>query len=823
MDQSPTRILLVEDDADHAALVRRRFRNAPVMPVELVWHERVGHAERYLQVDAVDAILLDLNLPDSEAPAALIQRIDALSSAPIVVLTSLDDRELAVEAVRAGAQDYIVKSDLDSDLLVRSLRYAIERKRIKESLRQSEERLSLALEGSQAGSWDVLIEGDPPYRVRELFLSGQQRSILGLGFDDQPDPGAWVRDRVHADDLTEVWSAAAAHAHGDRDVFEAQFRLHGQGQERWIFVRGNCTSRIAGLQRWTGISWDITERKRAEEERFRLAALVESSQDAIFATSLDGRITDWNQGAERMYGFRADEILQSPWRRLFEDGAPQAAEILQSVASGTTVDQLETRHRRWDGEVIDVSVTASPIPGSSGSINGVSMIVRDVTERKRLEAQLQHEASHDVLTGLANRAMFMARANAALERSQRGLSHYAILVIDLDNFKLVNDSLGHLIGDRLLVEFSRRLSESLRPQDLLARFGGDEFTVLLSDLKDPEEVEQVAARIHAALEQPFRLGGRALYAGASIGIVLGDRSYEDAEAALRDADTALYSAKRAGKAQHILFDQRMHQEAVDRLRMETELHQALTNDQIDVHYQPIVALETGETMGCEALIRWLHPDRGYIDPEEFIPLAEETGLIFALGDYVIERALHDFSSWYHSKHAHAGFYLGINLSAKQFLQVGLPEKLFELLDQYEVPGRNLRIEITESILMKSDQQCADVCRKLRSKGVRICMDDFGTGYSSLSYLHRFPVDVLKVDRSFIQSIQQHPANREVLRAIVNLATSLQMEAVAEGAETVAHLEELDQLGFKWVQGFLFHRPQTTHAMTRLLEDTTYSA
>ncbi len=341
--------------------------------------------------------------------------------------------------------------------------------------------------------------------------------------------------------------------------------------------------------------------------------------------------------------------------------------------------------------------------------------------------------------------------------------------------------------------------------------------MLLSKIVSLEEVEAVISSIHQSLERAFVLEGREIYAGASIGVALGQADYGDAEAALRDADTALYSAKRAGKAQHVIFHQGMHEEAVGRLRMESELHRALSAREIDVHYQPIVALASGATIGCEALVRWQHPTRGYIEPHDFIPLAEETGLIFNLGDYVLERACRDFSAWYHGSHTCDDFYLGINLSAKQFLQTGLPEKIFALIERYRIPGENLRIEITESILMKNDRQAVRICELLRSRGIRICMDDFGTGYSSLSCLHRFPVDVLKVDRSFIQSLQERRANREIMRAIVNLAAGLGMEAVAEGAETIVHLEQLDELGFKWAQGFLFHRPQNSVAMTKLLE------
>ncbi len=462
MENSVTKVLLVEDDEDHAALIRRRFRNAPNISVELVWRERVADAQQYLANHEVEAILLDLHLPDSDAPQDLIRRFDAISPAPIIVLTSLDDRELAVRAVRAGAQDYLLKAGIEVDTLERAVRYAIERKRIKETLQHSEERLSMALEGSRAGFWDLVVGTERKNDLRELFLSEQQREIIGFAEDMPADPWQWFQSRIHADDINPLRAAVREHRSGKTPVLEAQFRLQDNGAERWLYVRGNCTLEQHGsAQRWTGISWDITERKKHEEERFRLAAIVESSQDAIVATTLQGTITNWNHSAQQMYGYEETEVVGRPWSLLFADDEKQAFAILDSLADGIHIEQIETHHRHRNGNAFHVSVTASPILDDTGSTVGMSLILRDVSERKRLEAQLQHDADHDVLTGLPNRALFVREVEGRLNRRWHKQDNYAVLVIDLDNFKLVNDSMGHFAGDRLLVEFSRRLERCL--------------------------------------------------------------------------------------------------------------------------------------------------------------------------------------------------------------------------------------------------------------------------------------------------------------------------------------------------------------------------
>ncbi|HEY2847103.1 MAG TPA: EAL domain-containing protein, partial [Pyrinomonadaceae bacterium] len=431
--------------------------------------------------------------------------------------------------------------------------------------------------------------------------------------------------------------------------------------------------------------------------------------------------------------------------------------------------------------------------------------VQDITDKKRAEEQLQHDATHDALTGLPNRAFFMARLGEALARSREFTGHkVTVLFIDLDRFKYVNDSLGHLIGDELLKTIAVRLRDCMRPSDLVARLGGDEFTILVQGRFDGSEVARIAERIQHKFSVQFDLLGHEVYSSASIGILHASDKHITSEDVMRDADTAMYQAKRAGKARHEVFDEGMHNAATEILRLETDLRRAVEREEIHVWYQPIYSLATGEIECFESLARWDHPELGRIKPAKFIPLAEEIGVIDKLCAQVMRRACLEIGSL---RRPDSGRYaMSINLSCKQFGQKTLVRDLESILDETGFAAENLRLEITESVLFEHHEQAVAMLNELRDDGIQIDIDDFGTGYSNLGYLTRLPVSTLKIDRAFIAMAGENGHNEQIIRAIITLARNLNLCVTAEGVETDAQLRLLKDLHCESAQGYLFARP-----------------
>jgi diguanylate cyclase (GGDEF)-like protein len=432
---------------------------------------------------------------------------------------------------------------------------------------------------------------------------------------------------------------------------------------------------------------------------------------------------------------------------------------------------------------------------------------KEVAERKQVEEQLLHNAFHDWLTGLANRALFMDHLKLALGRAERQESYqFAVLFLDLDRFKVVNDSLGHLTGDQLIIETARRLSTAVRPGDTVSRLGGDEFTVLLDGIRDESEARAVAERLQRELAAPFNLGGHEVFTTVSIGVAIGARDYIRPEDILRDADTAMYRAKQLGKARYEMFDEAMHTRAMDRLGLERDLRRAVEREELFLQYQPIVSLGTGSLRGFEALVRWRHPERGIIPPAEFIPIAEETGLIIQIGKWVLTEACRQMSRWQKLSPRSEPLQISVNLSCKQFLQANLLEQIHEVLRETGLDARSLKLEITESVVMENIETATCMLERLRADGVELSIDDFGTGYSSLSYLQRFPVSTLKIDRSFVSRITESAGSAEIIRAIMHLGQTLGMNVVAEGVETEEQGAQLRALGCEFGQGYYFARP-----------------
>ena len=443
---------------------------------------------------------------------------------------------------------------------------------------------------------------------------------------------------------------------------------------------------------------------------------------------------------------------------------------------------------------------------------------RRTAEAERVEQQRRHDALHDGLTGLPNRAFFVERVRLASERAKRDPDEcFAVLFLDLDNFKAVNDSYGHVAGDELLLEVSRRFTHCLRSVDMLARLGGDEFALLLENIREPSDAARVAERLHASLTAPIRVGEEETYTSASIGIAVRAEYEEHPQHLLRSADLALYRAKEQGRARYQVFDPRMHAEAVRRLRVETDLRRAVQRQQFRLHYQPVVSLESGRIVAVEALLRWEHPERGLVGPNEFISVAEETGLIGEIGRWVLEQACRQCQTWRREQGEDAPQSVWVNLSVRQFAEGDLAREVAEILKSLDFEAKRLVLEVTEGVVTENVDVAIRTLKDLRALGVRVFMDDFGSGYSSLGYLDRLAIDGIKIDRTFVSQMGAGERNLQLVHTIVSLIRNLGFTPVAEGVETDEQLRLLRDMGCAYAQGFLFSKAITPEAVAKLLK------
>ncbi len=560
-----------------------------------------------------------------------------------------------------------------------------------------------------------------------------------------------------------------------------------------------------------------TAELRESEERFRSA--FDHAPIGMALVAPDGRWLQVNRSLSQILGYSEKELLATDFQSLTHPehlGLVQAriAELLEGRSSTC---QLEKRYFHKLGHQVWAHVGISLTRSSQDGQPRLIFQIQDITDRKNAEEQLLYEASHDALTQLPNRTRFMDLLRRAIKRAQASPDYlFAVLFIDLDRFKIINDSLGHMIGDKLLVEITRRLQRCLRAGDSVARLGGDEFTILLEGMKDLSDVIAVAERIQKEVSQPCLLDGHETFTTASIGIALYDATYKDPAALLRDADTAMYQAKSAGKARHVIFDSTMHCRALHRMKLEADLRRAIERQEFFLLYQPIVLLTTGQLTGFEALLRWRHPERGLVSPAEFIPIAEETGTIVPIGEWVLQEAVRQTRQWQRQFPWMCHLKLSVNLSGKQFTAANLIERIIQTLHLTGFDPHNLKLEITETVLMENIETATEMLRQLRALGVQLSIDDFGTGYSSLSYLHRLPINTLKVDRSFVGRMAEHNENLEIVRTIITLAKNLGLDVVAEGIETQDQVAQLRQLDCEYGQGYLFSKPLEAAAAEELM-------
>ncbi|MCA1632423.1 MAG: PAS domain S-box protein [Acidobacteria bacterium] len=692
---------------------------------------------------------------------------------------------------------------------------AIERKRAEEALRGSEERYRELFENAN----DVVYTHDLSGNFTSLNKTGER--VTG-----------YTREEACRINLAQVvvpeYVSLARKMLGHKQVGEEStcYELEifaKDGRRVPLEISTRLIYRDGAPVGVQGIARDITERRQSqrslEASEAELRALFAAMTDVILVLDREGRylkIAPTNpallyQPPAEMLGRTLHEVLPREQADEFLDYVHRALEARDTINFEYRLDVGGSEH--W------FAGTVSPMIDDA-----VIWVARDITERKRAEAKLIHIAFHDSLTGLPNRALFTDHLKLAIASSKRTpAALFAVLFLDLDRFKVINDSLGHPVGDELLVSIARRLEHGLRAGDTVARLGGDEFAILLNNLDSPEDALRVAERVQEQLAEPLQIGGYEVFTTASIGIALSTTGYTNEEDVLRDADTVMYRAKAEGAARYEVFDQVMHARVCALLKLENDLRRAIERKEFCLYYQPIVALSTGRITGFEALVRWTHPERGLVPPSEFIPLAEETGLIVPLGMWVLEAACRQMREWHALSPHHRDLKLSVNLSGRQFAQADLLDRITRVLRETEFDPRCLQLELTESVVMDNAKAIVSLMGDLRALGLELAIDDFGTGYSSLSYLQRFPIHTLKIDRSFISPHgDEDRENSEIVRTIILLARNMGKDVVAEGVETEEQLARLRDLDCEYGQGYIFSRPQDAEATESLLREALHT-
>jgi diguanylate cyclase (GGDEF)-like protein/PAS domain S-box-containing protein len=692
MSNASIKILLVEDNSGDAHLLREMIHKQSTQLIELTHVECMSDAEKQLAEHDFDLILLDLGLPDARGLGAVRRSRAAAPHVPLVVLTGLDDESLAAQVLQAGAQDHLIKGQFETPGLLRTLRYAVERKISEEAL--------------------------------------------------------------------------------------------------------------------------FAEKERAQ-------VTLNSIADAVISTDISGSITFLNLVAEKMTGWPLQEaagrpmaevcrILDATTRLTIPD--PMAMAVGQDRTVNLPPNCVLIRRDGFESLIED---SVAPIHDREGHATGAVIVFRDVSAAQAMALQMTHSAEHDFLTGLPNRMLLNGRVSQAISTASRHSTKVAVLFLDLDGFKHINDSLGHPIGDKLLQSIARRLVDCVRGSDTVSRQGGDEFVVLLSEVEHSADAAIAAKKMLRAVAKPHSINLHELHATTSIGVSIYPDDGVDAETLIKNADTAMYQAKENGHQCYQFFTPAMNVRAVARQSIEESLRRALERHEFKVDYQPKVDLRTGGITGAEALIRWTHPVRGMVPPAEFIPVAEDSGLILSIGNWVLHEACQQARVW-----ADAGLPLAtmaVNISAMEFRDEHFLEGVFAILNDTGLSPKSLELELTESVLMKRAESSQAILKTLRARGVQVAVDDFGTGYSSLSYLRKFPIDTLKIDQSFVRQITTAPDQTTIVTAVISMGRSLKLRVVAEGVETQGELGFLQDHKCDEAQGYYFGRPMPAENFAKLLE------
>lgn len=689
--------------------------------------------------------------------------------------------------------------------------HAQQHRRSRLQLAGNEERLRLALDATRDGLWDWDVSR------RRVFFSEGYAALLGLTPQALGDTREDWAARLHPDDHESAMQAL--NAEWNDQPYENIHRMrHADGSYRWIHSRGRLLRDENGQpQRFIGIASDITQQRAIDDSLRQAAAVFDATQEGVLVTDAQQRIVHVNPAFSRITGYSSEEILgQHP--NLLKSGRHDAAfyRSLWHALQNRGAWSGEVWNRRKSGDIYPQWQCIRVIHDEQGRISHYVAVFSDITALKRSQRELDYLAHHDPLTNLPNRLLFTERVAHALGRSKVEELRGAVLLIDLDHFKHINESLGHNVGDVLLRSVGERLLQDLPASCTLARLGGDEFGLLSESCADAAQAAELAQRLLSSLEPYFRLDGHELYIGASIGISLFPEDADSVEQVLRNADSALFKAKSSGREGYAFYVQELTDYARQRVELASSLRHALDNHELRVYYQPLHDLRDGHMVGMEALVRWQHPQRGLVPPTEFIPMAEENGMIAAIDAWVLEQACRQMVHW--NAEGNSSRFVAVNISSRLFSRGELDQKVARVLADTGLPARQLELEVTESAIMEDPDAALRFLTRLRALGVRLAIDDFGTGYSSLARLKRLPVDKLKIDQSFVRGLPDDTEDAAIARAVVALGHSLGLKVLAEGIEASRQVEFLRELGCDYGQGFHFGRPLPPSNMASSLPD-----
>ncbi|MEA3372404.1 MAG: EAL domain-containing protein [Campylobacterota bacterium] len=688
-----------------------------------------------------------------------------------------------------------------------------EKKKADDALKAVKDRLELALLGSNDGVWDWNILDN------SVYFSPRWKEMIGYSDDELPNEVASWDDRIHPDDQEETWAGVRKNVEGETEYYEGVHRLkHKDGHWVWILDRGKTQYDEDGKAvRMIGTHTDITDDKEMQFKYAQQAQMIEQIHDSVISTDLEGVITSWNTGSEVLLGYKADEMIGEHVTKIYleEDYETLKKNIDRLKQKGEY--HTEVRLVKKSKEVIFADLSLSLLNNEKGAPIGMVGYSQDITERKKAEEKLleqknilNHQAHHDTLTELPNRALFNDRLEQGIEKAKRNKTNLALLFIDLDHFKQINDTLGHEIGDRVLKTVTQRLKAKIRKEDTLARLGGDEFTVIMEELAKAQDASLLAKKILETLAEPIQIDDNELYVSSSIGISLHPEDGESAHNLLKYADAAMYKAKDEGRNNFQFYSAEMTERAFERVAMEASLRQALKNEEFVLRYQPQVDASTEKIIGVEALVRWQHPSMGLVSPAKFIPLAEETGLIVELDRWVMKAAMKEFSAWY--KEGLKPGVLSLNLAMKQLERDDFLHIVQNSMEAIAFEPQWLELEVTEGQVMQKPEEAIVNLRQINDLGIGIAIDDFGTGYSSLSYLKRLPINKLKIDQSFVRDIPDNEEDVAIVKAIIALAKSLNLDLLGEGVETADQKAFLLDNGCESIQGYYYAQPMSAQEM-----------